>query len=219
MSPSPACAPRRRGAPDAFGAAKLLYEKTAGRSCRRCARTTYHSTTGAHALQRAPSDKGAPSDARPACPRPILRPQRPLPPKGRGWRGVRFPAGSHRRPSDPLANRKAGLDENGLAPRLDDPSRRDRARLALATDAGRAALGRASPARELADFLHHPCRAERHRSCGPTLPRTGQSVTRIDPCNNRLDDARPQISVHGLASDPQFVGRLSTELPTGTASR
>jgi len=58
MSPSPASAPRRRGAPDAFGAARLLYEKTAGRSCRRRARTTFHSTTGATALPRAPSDKG-----------------------------------------------------------------------------------------------------------------------------------------------------------------
>ena len=58
MSPSPAIAPRRRGAPDAFGAARLLYEKTAGRSCRRRARTTFHSTTGATALPRAPSDKG-----------------------------------------------------------------------------------------------------------------------------------------------------------------
>jgi len=57
MSPSPASAPRRRGAPDAFGAARLLYEKTAGRSCRRRARTTFHSTTGATALPRAPSDK------------------------------------------------------------------------------------------------------------------------------------------------------------------
>ena len=57
MSPSPASAPRRRGAPDAFGAVRLLYEKTAGRSCRRRARTTFHSTTGATALPRAPSDK------------------------------------------------------------------------------------------------------------------------------------------------------------------
>ena len=46
------------GAPDAFGAARLLYEKTAGRSCRRRARPTFHSTTGVTALQRAPSDKG-----------------------------------------------------------------------------------------------------------------------------------------------------------------
>ena len=58
MSPSPASAPRRRGAPDAFGAVRLLYEKTAGRSCRRRARTTFHSTTGATVLPRAPSDKG-----------------------------------------------------------------------------------------------------------------------------------------------------------------
>jgi hypothetical protein len=71
MSPSSASAPRRRGAPDAFGAARLLYENAAGRSCRRRARPTFHSTTGVTALQRAPSDKGPrPTDHLPTLDRP-----------------------------------------------------------------------------------------------------------------------------------------------------
>ena len=71
MSPSSASAPRRRGAPDAFGAARLLYEKAAGRSCRRRARPTFHSTTGVTVLQRAPSDKGPrPTDNLPLLDRP-----------------------------------------------------------------------------------------------------------------------------------------------------
>ena len=130
MSPSPASAPRRRGAPDAFGAARLLYEKAAGRSCRRRARPTFHSTTGVTALQRAPSDKGPrPTGNLPLLDRPPaaasgssedvacaygIRPARPT------------CVGARAAPSAP----EAGPIENGLASRLDHQDRRDGAQRA-----------------------------------------------------------------------------------------
>ena len=148
MSPSPASAPRRRGAPDAFGAVRLLYEKTAGRSCRRRARTTFHSTTGATALPRAPSDK----ELRPTGFLPLLdRP--PAAAFGPSWDGADAcgvcPAGpTEVGPArEPHAHRRAGLVENGLASHLDHRSRPHRNAAATATDAGQPALGRAATTR------------------------------------------------------------------------
>src|SRR5215472_8347983 len=148
MSPSPASAPRRWGAPDAFGAARLLYEKTAGRSCRRRARTTFHSTTGATALPRAPSDKELrPTGFLPLLDRPpaaAFGPSCGTAPTPAGFAG-RTDGG---RPGErPQAHRKAGLIENGLASHLDHRSWPHRNAAATATDAGQPALGRAATAR------------------------------------------------------------------------
>src|SRR5215472_1607696 len=148
MSPSPASAPRRWGAPDAFGAARLLYEKTAGRSCRRRARTTFHSTTGATALPRAPRTRS--SVRQDSClfstdPRP-RRSDRPVG-RRRRLRGLPGRTDGGRPGERPQAHRKAGLIENGLASHLDHQSRPHRNAAATATDAGQPALGRAATAR------------------------------------------------------------------------
>ena len=70
MSPSAACATPGRGAPDAFGAARLLHEKAAGHSCRRRARPDLHIATGAAALTVAPLGRGASPNEKPADSRP-----------------------------------------------------------------------------------------------------------------------------------------------------
>ena len=214
MSPSPASAPRRRGAPDAFGAARLLYEKTAGRSCRRRARPTFHSTTGVTALQRAPSDKGPrPTGNLPLLDRPPaaasgssedvacaygIRPARPT------------CVGARAAPSAP----EAGPIENGLASRLDHRIRRaeaqhpsDRRRTA------RPGKGRHRPQTRHTRRIIPAGRAASGR--GPTLPRTVRSVTRIRHQDNRVARPRSQIPVHGFPIRAQFIDRLSTELPTG----
>jgi hypothetical protein len=148
MSPSPAIAPRRRGAPDAFGAARLLYEKTAGRSCRRRARTTFHSTTGATALPRAPSDKGLrPTGFLPLLDRPPAAASGPSCDSANTCGVARPDRRRSAPPKDPNAHRKAGLFENGLASHLDHRSRRHRNAAATAIDAGQPALGRAATTR------------------------------------------------------------------------
>ena len=149
MSPSPASAPRRRGAPDAFGAARLLYEKTAGRSCRRRARPTFHSTTGVTALQRAPSDKGPrPTGNLPLLDRPPaaasgssedvacaygVRPARPTCVGARAAPSAPE-AGPVRTAWPPVSTTGAAAPKHSIP----------------ATDAGRLALGRAATARRLA---------------------------------------------------------------------
>ena len=219
MSPSPASAPRRRGAPDAFGAARLLYEKTAGRSCRRRARTTFHSTTGATALPRAPSDKG-------------LRPTGRLPLLDR-------PPAAASGPSCDSANTcgVARPDRRRSAPPK-DPMRTGRqvfSRTAWPPISTTGAAGtemrqpqRPTPdsppwegPRPPADPRHrrYPCWAGLGSGRGPTLSRTGGIVTRIRHRNNRSAGIMSQILVHGFPNNAQFIGRLSTELSTKPRSR
>lgn len=64
-----ACALPQGSAPDAFGAAKLLDEKAAGRSCRRCARPDLHIAAGAPAFKRLPRT-GSHVQQRACSPRP-----------------------------------------------------------------------------------------------------------------------------------------------------
>jgi len=128
MSPSPASAPRRRGAPDAFGAARLLYEKTAGRSCRRHARPTFHSTTGVTALQRAPSDKGPrPTGNLPLLDRPPVAASGPSKDAAcaYGFRSARPTCVGGR--TSPAHRRQVLRERPGLPSRLPDRPRRSAA--------------------------------------------------------------------------------------------
>ena len=70
MSPSAACATPGRGAPDAFGAARLLHEKAAGHSCRRRAKPDLHIATGAAATAIGSLGSGASPGEGPANSRP-----------------------------------------------------------------------------------------------------------------------------------------------------
>ena len=212
MSPSPASAPRRRGAPDAFGAARLLYEKTAGRSCRRRARPTFHSTTGVTALQRAPSDKGPrPTGNLPLLDRPPaaasgssedvacaygVRPARPTCVGARAAPSAPE-AGLVRTAWPPVSTTGAAAPKHGIP----------------ATDAGRLALGRAATARRLAHTRRRPCQAGLHRERGPTLSRTVRSLTpnpssRQPGCRSRIANSCAWIPdrrtihrpfIHGIA--------------------
>ena len=214
MSPSPASAPRRRGAPDAFGAARLLYEKTAGRSCRRRARPTFHSTTGVTALQRAPSDKGPrPTGNLPLLDRPPAAASGSSEDVACAYGISPFATDLRRRPSGP--KRAGGRScEIGLASRLDHRIRRaeaqhpsDRRRTA------RPGKGRHRPQTRHTRRIIPAGRTASGR--GPTLPRTVRSVTRIRHQDNRVARPRSQIPVHGFPIRAQFIDRLSTELPTG----
>ena len=214
MSPSPASAPRRRGAPDAFGAARLLYEKAAGRSCRRRARPTFHSTTGVTALQRAPSDKGPrPTGNLPLLDRPPaaasgssedvacaygIRPARPTCVGARAAPSAPE-AGPVRTAWPPVSTTGAAAPKHGI------PS--DRRRTA------RPGKGRHRPQTRHTRRIIPAGRAASGR--GPTLPRTVRSVTRIRHQDNRVARPRSQIPVHGFPIRAQFIDRLSTELPTG----
>ena len=218
MSPSSASAPRRRGAPDAFGAARLLYEKAAGRSCRRHARPTFSQHDRRHRPATSPLGQGAPSDGPPANSRPTPgRNARPV--QGRACAyGIR-PAqptciGARAAPSVP----EAGLHESGLASRLDHRGRRDEAQRAQRpTPDGSPWEGPRPPA-----DLRHPTPSLRGKAAsgrGPTLSRTVRSLTRIRHQDNRAPGPELQILVHGFPVGPHFIGHLSTELPTGGRPR
>ena len=185
MSPSPASAPRRRGAPDAFGAARLLYEKTAGRSCRRRARTTFHSTTGATALPRAPSDK----ELRPTGFLPFLdRP--PAAASGPSWdsadaSGV-YPAGPTEvgPPKDPMRTGRQVLMRTAWPPiSITGAGRTEMRQLQRPTPDSPPWEGPRPPADPR--YRRSPCWAGLRSGRGPTLSRTGGIVTRIRHRNNR----------------------------------
>ena len=214
MSPSPASAPRRRGAPDAFGAARLLYEKTAGRSCRRRARPTFHSTTGVTALQRAPSDKGPrPTGNLPLLDRPPAAASGSSEDVACAYGISPFATDLRRRPSGP--KRAGGRScENGLASRLDHRSRRAEARHPQRpTPDGSPWEGPPPSAASPHPTPSLPGRVASGR--GPTLSRTVRSVTRNRHHDNRAAPPKSQIPVHGFPIGAQFIDRLSTELPTG----
>jgi len=194
--------------PDAFGAARLLYEKTAGRSCRRRARTT---------LTARPAPPSAPSPPRTRGLRPTGRlpfSTDPRPRRARPRTGLRPGVARHDRRRSarqgPQAHRRAGLYENGLASHLDHPGRPRRSAADPAIDAGQPALGRAATARGLATPDATPLSGAASGR-GPTLSRTGGILTRIRHHNNRPAAPGSQIPVHGFPNDAQFIGRLSTE--------
>ena len=167
---------------------RLLHEKAAGRSCRRRARPDLHIATGAAAFARGSLGPGAHAQRRACHPSTDLRSQHDLARK----RGPASP-GPHMTTDrsagatpQPPWNRKASLDEKDLAFRLDDRGGSDVLATLEATDAGRPALGRAAAARELA--LPRSClQAGPGRKRGPTLSRTGESVSPVlAPDNHAL---------------------------------
>ena len=208
MSPSPACAPRRRGAPRRLRSRKAPIRENGGTFLPTTRPDDLDSPTGASACLEPPSDKGAPSDRTPAF---LDRP----PGRGAPVRGRAAPRGSRhdRRRSarqGPQAHRKAGLDENGLASHLDHPGHPRRSAADPAIDAGQPALGRAATARGLATPDATPLGGAASGR-GPTLSRTDGILTRIRHHNNRPAAPASQIPVHGFPNDAQFIGRLSTE--------
>jgi hypothetical protein len=183
----PRSAPRRRGAPDAFGAAKLLYEKTAGCSCLRRARTVLSQHDRRHRLAAGSLGQGAPSNEPPAPSRPTPGRDIRLPPEGEGQRPrIHFGPRLTPAPEQTQAHRRAGLRENGLASRLEDRIRRAEARPTLAFDAEQSTLGRVATIRGFATLDAIPAGQGLHRGRGPTLPRTGKTLTRIHPAKQSL---------------------------------
>jgi len=214
MSPSPASVPRRRGTPDAFGAARLLYEKAAGRSCRRRARPTFHSTTGVTALQRAPSDKGP----RPTGNLPLLD-RSPAAASGSSEDGACAYGVRPVRPTCVGARASPSAPEAGLMRRAWPPVSTTGAaapkRGNPATDAGRIALGRAATARRLATPDAVPAR----QGCIGARPDAFAYCLKCDPnpssrqpgCGSRIADSCAWIPdrrtihrpfIHGIAHRP-----------------
>ena len=204
MSPSPASAPRRRGAPDAFGAARLLYEKTAGRSCRRRARPTFHSTTGVTALQRAPSDKGPrPTGNLPLLDRPPaaasgssedvacaygIRPARPTCVGARAAPSAPE-AGPMRTAWPPVSTTGAAAPKHSIP----------------ATDAGRLALGRAATVRRLATPDAVPAR----QGCIGARPDASAYCQKCDPNPSSGQPGGPSMIADSCAwiPDPRTIHR------------
>ena len=185
MSPSPAIAPRRRGAPDAFGAARLLYEKTAGRSCRRRARTTFHSTTGATALPRAPSDKGLrPTGRLPLLDRPPAAASGPSCDSANTCGVARPDRRRSAPPKDPMRTGRQVFSRTAWPPiSTTEAAGTEMRQLQRPTPDSPPWEGPRPPA----DPRHrrYPCWAGLGSGRGPTLPRTGGIVTRIRHHNNR----------------------------------
>jgi hypothetical protein len=214
MSPSPASAPRRRGTPDAFGAARLLYEKTAGRSCRRRARPTFHSTTGVTAQQRAPSDK----EPRPTGNLPLLD----RPPAAASGSSEDVACAYGVRPSRPTcvgARAAPSAPEAGPVrtawPPVSTTGAAAPKRSIPATDAGRLALGRAATVRRLATPDAVPAR----QGCIGARPDASAYCLKSDPNpSSRQPGCRPRIAdscawipdrrtihrpfIHGIAHRP-----------------
>jgi hypothetical protein len=170
-----------------------------------------------HRPATSPLGQGAPSDGPPANSRPTpggnAKPVQGRAPRLRGTSGPTC-VGARAAPSVP----EAGLDESGLASRLDHRGRRDEAQRAQRpTPNGSPWEGPRPPADS-----RHPTPSLRGRAAsgrGPTLSRTVRSLTRIRHQDNRAPGPGLQILVHGFRVGPHFIGHLSTELPTSGRPR
>ena len=216
---SPHARRRKAALPTPSEPVRLLHEKAAGRSCRRRARPDLHIATGAAAFARDSLGPGVHAQRRarhPSTDLPAATPPRPKAwPVSPGPHMTQTEAGAT--PQPPWTGRQALMRRTWPSASMTTATAMSLA-TPEATDAGRPALGRAAATRELA--LPHSClQAGPGRKRGPTLSRTGESQSRVLGRDNRAPVPDSKNPVSNLPSRAQKRPCLSTESPTGPASR